>query len=90
MRAQLLQMLYSERSERKRWITHLVTADFVGLSLDDPVWGVTVFTKNRDRLLKAEVAKHFLERVLAQARAKGSTSDEHFTVDVTLLERGPA
>ena len=51
-----------------------------------PVWDATVFTKNRDRLLEAEVAKEFLARVVAQARAKGWTSDEHFTVDGTLLE----
>jgi IS5 family transposase len=59
---------------------------FVGLNLDDPVWDATVFTKNRDRLLEAEVAKEFLARVVGQARAKGWTSDEHFTVDGTLLE----
>jgi hypothetical protein len=54
--------------------------------LDDPVWDWTVFSKNRDRLLEAEVAREFLARVVAQARAKGWTSDEHFTVDGTLLE----
>jgi transposase len=59
---------------------------FVGLNADDPVWDATVFTKNRDRLLEAEVAKEFLARVVEQARAKGLTSDEHFTVDGTLLE----
>jgi IS5 family transposase len=59
---------------------------FVGLNLDDPVWDATVFTKNRDRLLEAEVAKEFLARVVAQARDQGWTSDEHFTVDGTLLE----
>ncbi len=89
LRAQLLQMLYSIRSERLlmeeidysvlfRW--------FVGLNLDEEVWDPTVFTKNRDRLLEAEVAKRFLARVVEQARAKSLTSDEHFTVDGTLLE----
>ena len=89
LRAQLLQMLYSIRSERLlmeeidysvlfRW--------FVGLNLDEEVWDPTVFTKNRDRLLEAAVAKQFLVQVVEQARAKGWTSDEHFTVDGTLLE----
>jgi IS5 family transposase len=58
----------------------------VGLNLDEEVWDATTFTKNRDRLLEAEVAKLFLAQVVAQARAKGLTSDEHFTVDGTLLE----
>ena len=89
LRAQLLQMLYSIRSERLlmeeidysvlfRW--------FVGLNLDEEVWDATTFTKNRDRLLEAEVAKRFLEQVVEQARARNLTSDEHFTVDGTLLE----
>jgi Transposase domain (DUF772) len=59
---------------------------FVGLNLDDPVWDATVFTKNRNRLLEAEVAKEFLARVVGQAREQGWASDEHFTVDGTLLE----
>src|SRR5262249_14489279 len=59
---------------------------FVGLNADDPGWDATVFTKNRDRLLQAEVAKEFSAEVVAQAGAKGLTSDEHFTVDGTLLE----
>jgi IS5 family transposase len=59
---------------------------FVGLNADDAVWDATVFTKNRDRLLQADVAKQFLAQVVAQAGAKGLTSDEHFTVDGTLLE----
>ena len=59
---------------------------FVGLNADDGVWDPTVFTKNRDRLLEADVAKEFLSRVVEQARAKGLTSDEHFTVDGRLLE----
>ncbi len=59
---------------------------FVGLNADDEVWDATTFTKNRDRLLEADVAKEFLVRVVEQARAKGLTSDEHFTADGTLLE----
>jgi len=89
LRAQLLQMLYSVRSERllmEEVDYNILFRWFVGLNLDDPVWDATVFTKNRDRLLEAEVAKEFLTRVVAQAGAKGWTSDEHFTVDGTLLE----
>jgi len=89
LRAQLLQMLYSIRSERLlieeidysrlfRW--------FVGLNLDEDVWDATTFTKNRDRWLEAEVGKRFLQQVVEQAQQKGLTSDEHFTVDGTLLE----
>jgi IS5 family transposase len=59
---------------------------FVGLNLDEAVWDVTVFTKNRDRLLKADVAKRFFALVVEQAEALGLMSDEHFTVDGTLLE----
>jgi IS5 family transposase len=59
---------------------------FVGLNLDDEVWDATTFTKNRNRLLEAEVAKDFLRQVVVQAQEKGWTSDEHFTVDGTLLE----
>jgi transposase len=89
LRAQLLQMLYSVRSERllmEEMDYNILFRWFVGLNLDDSVWDATVFTKNRDRLLEAEVAKEFLARVVVQARTKGWTSDEHFTVDGTLLE----
>ena len=89
LRAQLIQMLYTVRSERLlmeeidysvlfRW--------FVGMNLDEPVWDVTVFTKNRNRLLEGDVAREFLSEVLNQARENNLTSDEHFTVDGTLLE----
>ena len=89
LRAQILQALYTIRSERQlmdqidgnwryRW--------FVGLKVDDAVWDVTVFTKNRDRLLRGEVSQKFFERVRAQAEAAGLLDDEHFTVDGTLLE----
>jgi transposase len=89
LRAQLLQMLYSVRSERllvEEMDYNILFRWFVGLNLDDAVWDATVFTKNRDRLLEAEVAKEFLARVVGQAREKGWTSDEHFSVDGTLLE----
>ena len=89
LRAQLLQMLYSIRSERllmEEMDYNLLFRWFVGLNADDDVWDATVFTKNRDRLLEADVAKEFLTRVVEQARSKGLTSDEHFTVDGTLLE----
>jgi transposase len=89
LRALLLQMLYSVRSERllvEEIDYNILFRWFVGLSLDDPVWDATVFTKNRDRLLEAEVAREFLERVVAHAREQGWTSDEHFTVDGSLLE----
>jgi transposase len=89
LRVQLLQMFYSVRSERllmEEMDYNILFRWFVGLNLDDPVWDATVFTKNRDRLLEAEVAKEFLQRVVGQAREKGWTSDEHFSVDGTLLE----
>jgi transposase len=89
LRAQLLQMLYSIRSERllmEEMDYNLLFRWFVGLNADDAVWDATVFTKNRDRLLEADVAQEFLARVVEQAGAKGLTSDEHFTVDGTLLE----
>ena len=82
-------MLYSIRSERllmEEMDYNLLFRWFVGLNADDEVWDATSFTKNRDRLLDADVAKEFLAQVVAQARAKGLTSDEHFTVDGTLLE----
>ena len=59
---------------------------FVGLNADDELWDATVFTKNRDHLLEADGAKEFLARVVEQAQAKGLTSDEHSTVDGTLLK----
>jgi transposase len=89
LRAQILQMLYSIRSERllmEEIDYSILFRWFVGLNLDDEVWDATVFTKNRDRLLEAEVAKLFLAEVVEQAREKGLSSDEHFTVDGTLLE----
>jgi transposase len=89
LRALLIQSLYTVRSERLlmeaidysvlyRW--------FVGLSMDDAIWSPTTFSKNRDRLLESDIAAAFFDGVLAQARAAGLLSDEHFTVDGTLLE----
>jgi hypothetical protein len=59
---------------------------FVGLSMDDEVWNPTVYSKNRERLLGGDVARRFLEQIVAQARERGLTSDEHFSVDGTLIE----
>jgi transposase len=89
LRAQLLQLLYSIRSERllmEEIDYSILFRWFVGLNLDEEVWDATVFTKNRDRLLEGDVAKQFLALVVEQARAQHLTSDEHFTVDGTLLE----
>ena len=86
LRAQLLQMLYSIRSERlpmEEINYSILFRWFVGLNLDEEVWDATVFTKNRD---EAGVAKQFLAQVVERARAQQLTSDEHFTVDGTLLE----
>ena len=89
LRALLLQSLYTVRSERLlmeeidysvlyRW--------FVGLSMDDPIWSPTTFSKNRDRLLASDIASAFFDAVRAQADEAGLLSDEHFTVDGTLLD----
>jgi transposase len=89
LRALLLQVLYTVRSERllmEQLDYNLLFRWFVGLSMDDPVWDATVFTKNRDRLLEGEVAQAFFEAVLRQAQARGLLSNEHFTVDGTLVE----
>ena len=89
LRAQLLQMLYSVRSERllmEEIDYSILFRWFVGLNLDEEVWDTTVFTKNRDRLLEADVAKQFLKHVVKMANEKGLVSDEHFTVDGTLMD----
>jgi transposase len=89
LRAQLLQMLYSVRSERllmEEIDYSILYRWFVGLNLDEAVWDATTFTKNRDRLLEAAVAKEFLAQAVERARGAGLVSDEHFTVDGTLLE----
>ena len=96
LRALLLQVLYTVRSERLlmeelhynllvRW-PHLLVRWFVGWNMDDPVWHPTTCTKNRDRLLAGDVAAAFFDAVTAQARTAGLLSDEHVTVDGTQLE----
>ena len=89
LRALLVQLLYTVRSERllmEELDYSLLFRWFVGLNADEAVWDVTVFTKNRERLLAGEVAQAFFAEVVEQARAKGLLSDEHFTVDGTLIE----
>jgi transposase len=87
LRAQLLQIFYSIRSERllmEQLDYNILFRWFVGLAMDEPIWDATVFTKNRDRLLNQDLARGFLRRVVA--RAEPYMSDEHFTVDGTLIE----
>jgi transposase len=89
LRALLLQILYSIRSERllmEELDYSVLYRWFVGLGMDDAVWDATTFTKNRDRLLDGDIADAFFAEVLAAIRAEGLLSDEHFTVDGTLLE----
>lgn len=89
LRALLLQAFYSIRSERQlmeQLDYNLLFRWFVGLGVDDPVWVPTVFSKNRDRLLEADIAAKFLKAVLDHALIKPLLSDEHFSVDGTLIE----
>ncbi len=89
LRALLLQVLYTVRSERmlmEELDFNLLFRWFVGLNMDDAVWDVTVFTKNRERLLGGNIADAFFAEVLAEADEHGLLSDEHFTVDGTLIE----
>jgi transposase len=89
LRALLLQILYSVRSERmlmEQLDYNLLFRWFVGLNMDEPVWNPTVFSKNRDRLLEGDIAQAFFAGVLQQARQRDLLSDEHFTVDGTLLQ----
>jgi len=89
LRALLLQVLYTIRSERmlmEQLDYNLLFRWFVGLNMDDTVWDATVFTKNRDRVLGGEVAEVFFNEVLEQARRRQLLSQEHFTVDGTLIE----
>ena len=89
LRALLLQVLYTIRSERQlveQLDYNLLYRWFVGLNMDDPMWDVTVFTKNRERLLKGNIAQAFFQKVLEQARERSLLSEEHFTVDGTLIE----
>jgi transposase len=89
LRALLLQSLYSVRSERmliEQLEYNLLFRWFVGLAMDAPVWDATTFTKNRDRLLAGDIAVAFFTAIREQARDAGLLSDEHFTVDGTLLQ----
>lgn len=89
LRALLLQVLYSVRSERllmEQLGYNLLFRWFVGLNVDEEAWDATVFTKNRERLLEGEIAEGFFEQVVEQARRQGLLSDEHFTVDGTLVQ----
>ena len=87
LRALLLQVLYSVRSERmlmEQLDFNLLFRWFVGLNMDDAIWDVTVFTKNRERLLDADIAEAFFQAVLKQARQQNLLSDEHFTVSIVV------
>src|SRR5712664_4255846 len=87
LRALLLQVLYTVRSERmlmEQLDYNLLFRWFVGMNIDDAMWVPTVYSKNRDRLLQGEVAEAFFDEVLAEANDRDLLSDEHFTVDGTL------
>lgn len=89
LRALLLQILYSVRSERmlmEQMEYNLLFRWFVGLNMDEAVWVPTVFSKNRDRLMEGGIAEKFFALVLGKAEAGGLTSSEHFSVDGTLIE----
>ena len=89
IRGLLLQVLYSVRSERQlieQLDYNLLFRWFVGLEMDDEVWDVTVFTKNRERLIGGAVSQELLQAVLVEARENNLLSEEHFTVDGTLIQ----
>jgi transposase len=89
LRSSLVMALFSVRSERQlmeQLNYNLLYRWFVGLEMDDPVWDVTVFTKNRERLIEGEVSQQLLSAVVEEARAQGLLSEEHFTVDGTLIQ----
>ena len=89
LKALLLQVLYTVRSERmlcEQLEYNLLFRWFVGLGLNERAWVPTVFTKNRDRLLRVDIAEAFFQAVVREARHRNWLSDEHFTVDGTLLE----
>src|SRR6202035_2053782 len=91
LRALLLQVLYTIRSERmlmEQLEYNLLFRWFVGLNMDEPVWVASVFSKNRDRLLRGDIAEKFFVQVLAQAEEHQLLSGEHFTVDGTMIEGG--
>jgi transposase len=89
LRALLLQALFSVRSERQlmqQIAYNMLFRWFVGLAMDAPVWDVTVFTKNRDRLLEGDIAHALLAAILADPQVRPLLSSEHFSVDGTLIE----
>jgi len=89
LRALLLQYFYGIRSERllmEQLDYNLLFRWFVGLNMDDQVWDASTFSKNRERLLSGDVPQRFLEAIVDQARSAGLTSDEHFSVDGTMIE----
>ena len=89
LRALLLQIFYSIRSERlliEQLDYNLLFRWFVGLNVDEQVWDATVYSKNRDRLLEGDIAEEFFQNILEQARQADLLSDEHFSVDGTLIE----
>jgi transposase len=89
LRALLLQSLYTIRSERllmEEIDYSILFRWFIGLSMDEPIWSPTTFSKNRERLLTHDVAAAFFDAVVSEARGAGLMSDEHFTVDSTQLE----
>jgi transposase len=89
LRALLLQILFTSRSERQlmeQLDYNLLYRWFIGLGVDDPVWDRTVFSINRDRLLDSDLAREFFNRVRYLAEWQGFVSDEHFSVDGTLIE----
>ena len=89
LRASLIQILFSVRSERQlmeQMRYNLMFRWFVGLGIDDPVWVPTVFTKNRDRLLTTDIARKFLGAIMAHREVAPLLSDEHFSVDGTLIK----
>ncbi len=89
MRASLIQILFSIRSERQlmeQLQYNLLFRWFVGLGIDEPVWVPTVFSKNRDRLLNTGIARKFLAAILAHEKVAPLLSDDHFSVDGTLVE----
>ena len=89
LRASLVQILFSVRSERQlmeQMQYNLLFRWFVGLGVDDPVWVPTAFSKNRDRLLTTDLARKFLAAILAHAQVAPLLSDEHFSVDGTLVK----
>jgi transposase len=89
LRALLVMVLYSIRSERRLMeeiAYNLLYRWFVGLGMDEDVWDVTVFTKNRERFIDGEVARLFFDEVLAAAKDRDLVSSQHFSVDGTLIE----